>query len=549
MEESHPTTGPDVLVDPLFTVQQASETEPLALPALLARLLAGHEVDRFPELAAEQRGPVWRFWVRCAAKVLHELRIRVEQVERREPHALAAEIRDVLARHAPEGAWALYQPDPTRPGFLQIPTPDGRSPGKGNNYSLRSLGLLTSVLGGKNHERKVDVARELTAEQTAYALIEYQLSAVFGGRGNYETQLMGSRSGAGSGVPFMGVRIGDSVSETFRHDVQVMLGDWVETAHHLGGTVWALWAQRWDGRSQIGSDQLDPAFIPIARMVRLQPPREGRFRGVWFRPTDTGRVRDHTAGGVLGDPFTPLVPDPKTGAPKVRGTLRKGYDYTEVVRLLVGTDEQGRTASRSVQLLAATAGDQRPDLRVVFEGTAFEQGKTGGFHRREVILPPGIKDWFIDPSPVREAHSRMLKRVRDTKTALRGAARILLNGELRPRDGDAGKTEVFAALLEQRADAVYLEHLWDAVAAIEREEEDATGAWATWLSAQAAEIFRSSLGMLPSSTGRRWEREVSAEGYLTWKLAQLRGEVVPGGVAEMEDQDTEFTEADEEEDA
>ncbi len=523
MDEPSPSPGPDLLTDSLFTVRRGSDTRALTLPALLARLLAGDEVDSFVELSAEQRGYIWRFWVRCAAKVLHELGWSVEQAQSRESNALAADIGETLAALAPEGAWKLYQPDAAKPGFLQIPTPDGAAPGTGNNYKPNSLGLLTSTIGGKNHERKADVARELTPEQTAYALIEYQLSAIFGGRGNSETQLLGSRSGAGSGTPFMGARIGGSGGETFRHDVRVVLDGWANVARGLQGQVWALWAEPWNGRDQLASERLDPAFIPVARMIRLGAPEGEIFRTVWFRPTDTGRVRDHTDGGVLGDPLTPLVPDPKTGAPKVRGTLRKGYDYTEVVRLLFPAEENG-TPSPSVQVLAARGDDEGTELRVVFAGTAYEQGKTGGFHRREVLLPPDSADLFADPEPVRFAHEQMLQTVKNAKGALRGAARILLNGELRPRDGDAGKTDAFAAQLEQRADAAYLEHLWDAAAAKKRDEENCALPWAQWLSQQAEEIFRTSLGMLPSSTGRRWERETSAEAYLKWKLAQLRGE-------------------------
>ena len=293
MSTQAPPVPLNVLAEPLFTVTVGGKTRILPLATLLATLLAGDtEIDSFPILTAEQRGHWNRFLVRCAAKALHELGLSVEQARRRGAEALAAEILDALRGIAPESAWLLHQPEPARPGFLQIPTPDGKPPGKSNNYSERPASLLTSTIGGKNHERKADVARELTPEQAAYALIEYQFSAVYGGRGNYETQLLGSRSGAGSGVPFMGPRIGDSRAETFRHDVGVLLGGWQRTAAELQGSVWALWVERWDGKGQLGSERLDPAFIPVARMVRLAVPEDGVFRTVWFRPTDTGRVRD-----------------------------------------------------------------------------------------------------------------------------------------------------------------------------------------------------------------------------------------------------------------
>ncbi|HEV2733936.1 MAG TPA: hypothetical protein VGV85_03820 [Longimicrobiaceae bacterium] len=443
-------------------------------------------------------------------------------------------IEGALRARAPEGAWHLYQPDPTRPGFLQPPTPDGRAPGAANNYKENSLGLLTSTVGIKNHERKFDMGRALTAEATVYALVEYQLGAIFGGRGNYASQLMGSASGAGSGSPFQGARIAGSNRETFRHDVGVLLSRWDEVARELGGPVWALWAESWDGASQLGSERLDPAFIPFARAVRLGAPKDRVFSTVWFRPSSVARVRDHKGGGVLGDPFTPFVPDPKTGSLKVRGTLRKGYDYTEVVRLLFGTDEQGGQASASVRALADRGELERGDLAVVFEGTAYEQGKTGGYHRRVVLLPTtGGRDvlgWFDNPHPVRKAHTAMWGAVGATKRALRGACRILLTGEPRPKDGDAARVEASAALLEQWVDAAYLGFLFEVAPRAEHDEDGWLTPWTTWLEGRAHAAFRASLGALPTSTARRLEREVQAESYLSYKLSLLRSQ--GGGVGE-----------------
>ncbi len=522
-EALNPPPGPDLLTDPLFTIMDKDgETVTLPLPDLLARLLTGEEVATFPDIAAEQRGYVWRFFVRCAAKALHE----IGSVAGQGPGELARAIERTLRTLTPEGAWLLYQPNPAWSGFLQISTPDGNPPGAANNYSLRSPSLLTSTIGGKNHEKKSDVARELLPEQAVYALIEYQLSAIFGGRGNYETQLLGSRSGAGSGVPFMGARIGGSNRATFQHDVRVVLDQWRNVADETGlkGSLWALWAEPWDGKSQLGSERLDPAFIPVARMVRLGLPENGLFQTVWFRPTDAGRVRDHTGGGVLGDPFTPLVPDPKTGSPKVRGTMRDGYSYREVVRLLFGDDSLGGTRSPSVDTLVSLADQGRTDVQVVFEGTAYEQGKTGGFHRREVLLPAYARRRIRHAAPIRAAHGVMLQRVQDAKKALRGSARILLNGELKPRQGDEGKTGGPVAELDRRVDAVYLEHLFGAA---ERKEEQSGDnwiqPWLDWLAAETMQVFHATRGMLPTTTSRRYEREIQAESYLGYKMWELRG--------------------------
>lgn len=539
--------GPDLLRDPVFTISPDGSGHPLTLPDLLARLLCGPEVEAFPHLAAEQRGHWWRFLVRCAARGLRELRLDVDAARGRGAEALSAGLAEALEKLAP-GGWALHQPDPVRPGFLQCPSGEGTPETAG--YRTESMALLTSAIGSKNHERKVEVGRELSAEQAAYALVEYQLGAVFGGRGNYGSQVMGSASGAGSGAPFMGARIGGSNVRSFRHDVAVLLEEWEEIRRGRGlrGAVWALWTEPWDGKGQLGSERLDPAFIPFARRVRLDAPEGGVFRTVWFRASDAARVRDHTGGGHLGDPFAPLVPDPKDRSEsvyKVRGTLAKGYDYAEVVRLLFGAGKKGE-ASPSVRALADRHDAHSSDLSVVFEGTAYEQGKTLGFHRREVLLPIvgqiASAVFLQDPESVRDAHSEMFARVAEARSILRGAARILLSGSTKRREADDAKAEIPAAALERAVDAVYLPRLLEAAARLREGDDGWRAGWRATLTELAREAFRESLPAIPVAVSRRLQRECDAEAYLEWRLHQLR----EGAAVSTDHPDTEPAEAEDE---
>lgn len=506
----------DLLSERCLTIDQMDPPVMMTLPELLTRLLTGPDVEDFPNLAAEQHGYWWRFMVRCAAKALHELGMSVEAAVQR--NTLAAEIAGALADAAPPGAWDLYQPDPSLPAFLQPPDPEDRP--LAEKWSANSPSLLTGALGAKMHERKPELVRELTPEQAVYALVEYQSGAIYGGRGNYPSQLMGSASGAGSGTPFMGASIGGSRVETFRHDVATLLGRWEAIRSGPESNVWALWAESWDGKSRIQSRRLDPAFIPVARRVRLGAPDEdGRFRTVWFRPSEGPRVEDLSGGGNLGDPFTPLVRDPKDESRlKVRGTLGWGYNYTEVVRLLFGEDAR---PSPSVEALRDADDGSRADLYVVFEGVAYEQGKTGGFHRREVLLPPGIADLFTDPDPVRATHAQMLKRVKDAKSALRGAARIYMTGTPRARDGDAARADLPAGEIEPRVDAVYLDHLFTFADRQAGGDESWLWEWGGVLRDLARNAFRRTLPTLPGSLARRYERETAAWDYLGYKLAEL----------------------------
>lgn len=448
---------------------------------------------------------------------------------------LEAGLRDALRAAAGDpdgsrGAWSLHQPDAGLPGFLQPPTPGGGAPER-EKYALNTPSLLTSAIGSKNHERKVDAARSLDAEQAVYALVEFQLGAVFGGRGNYGSQIMGSASGAGSGSPFMGVRLGSGENESFRHDVDVLLSWWgrIRDEHGLRGTVWALWTEPWDGESSLPSQRLEPAFIPLARLVRLGPPTDGgAFEAVWFRATNKARVDDRSGGGNLGDPFTPRVPDAKNPEQlKVRGALEGGYGYTEVANLLFHTDAK-RPGIPSPSVLAArgTLSDGRQDVRVLFEGTAFEQGKTVGFYRREVLLPLSADAWLSEePVPaIREVNDDLLTAVRQVKSALNGAARILLSGEPKLRDGDGGKIAPPADWFDAAVDREYLDWLLRAAERHARSDDAWRGEWARRLEVLALEAFRQTAGAVPTATARRYERTVRAQSWLERRLRRIRSD-------------------------
>ncbi|MCC7494930.1 MAG: type I-E CRISPR-associated protein Cse1/CasA [Fimbriimonadaceae bacterium] len=519
----------DLLQDPLLTIAGPDGRVVVCLPELLRRLLQGPEVTGFPELAPEQRGYWWRFLVRCATKALLELDCGPDE-------ATTDDLRGVLRDLVPDGGWCLYQPDPARPGFLQVPTPNL------TGYVRRPISMLTGAIGSKNHERKADAIRSLTAEQAVYALVEFQTAAIYAANRGYESQLTGSRDCKGSGTPFMGARIRHSDVLTFRHDVAAMAGAYETMAEHLRGTVWAIWCLPWDGQTPLPAVQLDPAFICLARMLRLASPEGGLFAAIHYRPTHSTakgasggapRVQDPFArpakgkhpppSGVFGDAFTPVIAT--EDGPKVRGTLEHGYSYTEVVMLLFGGTKDARR-SPSVEALVKAADLDRDDLAVTFEGVAYDQGKTLGFHRREVLLPAIGGDWLSDPTPIRTAHAHLLSVVDDAKSALRGAARIVLSGAPRPRSGDKKKADRPAAVLEQRVDACYLDFLFGAAATIQ--EQGAAVRFdlpfLEWLQEAAEAALATALPELPVSTNQRFERELRAEAFLKARLRKLRGE-------------------------
>jgi hypothetical protein len=249
------------------------------------------------------------------------------------------------------------------------------------------------------------------------------------------------------------------------------------------------------------------------------------FDGVWFRASSKARVEDLTGGGNFGDPFTPLIPDAKhPDTLKVRGTLDGGYGYLEITNLLFGTDgKRPGTPSPSVKALAQMQEeDERADVRVLFEGTALEQGKTVGFHRREVLLHSNTSELIGNPAPARAVHGEMLDIVKRAKNALRGAVRILLSGTAKPRDGDDGKIALPTDDLDARVDQIYLDSLLDSAARYEADDASWRIVWARNLERLALESFDATAGSIPTATSRQYERQAIAKHRLGRRLRDIR---------------------------
>lgn len=508
----------NVLVHPVITVLYNNDVKRMSLLSIISSLFTDENVRGFPRLAAEQRSYWYRVLVRVGGKALRVLGMAPGEVEALAPDELEARLRAALSSVTRLDDWLLYQHDCSKPAFLQPPTPSGKDP-EACNYRAEDCSILTQTLGGKGHERKVGVTRTLDAESLVFALIEYHSSVPFGGRGNYESQLMGSRSGAGSGTPFMGVSIAGSLAKTFRHDASVLLNSWSETARYLQGDHWALWTESWDGSDQIPSTSLDPAFIPFARLVRLGEPKDGVFDTVWFHTSEGSRVNDLTNGGRLGDPFTPLVPDPKAGHLKVRGTLKKGYDYIEVAKLLFEFDDAKSSPSVASITMSRANLD---DVSVVFEGTAYEQGKTGGFHRRSIRLPRGpgaFRRLFGRESVTAAVHHKMLELTQQAKKTLRSALSLLLTHEYLASDSARAKIDERLYVLDTLIDAHYMDFLFDA--ALAEDAENRTRAYSTWLFETIVdEIYPAAARALPRSEGRRFADLVVSEAYLRGRLRE-----------------------------
>lgn len=529
-------TQVNVLADPIFRVVSPGGIERTrSLPEILALLCQEDDpIASYPGLVVAQWSHWYRFLVRCMSKALRLMNASMEETGEWPSETLVERIREVLAESAGGmSAWDVVPATDEAAGFLQSPV-SGAASATEAGYKSKPIANLTALIGSKEFERKSEAARDLPAAEVVYGLIEFQGGVIFGGRGNYETPLTPSRSGKGSGVPFMGLQLDGGSGATFRWDVQVLLDDWDRIVTKLGmrGSVWALWAEPWDGSDSMPASQLEPAFIPYARMVRISAPdANGRFSEFLFRASEASRVDDHTEGAVLGDPFTPFFQNPKSpDQVKVRGVMEHGFTYGEVAELL-GFGERGTPSASVAAFLRQEQSVEVSGVSVLFEGVAFEQGKTLGFHRRRVPLPvePGGGLTFADPDPFRRAHASMLEMLGEAKRVLRAASRVALHGEARPRKGDEAQAGLAADDLDRQAEAddTYLRFLFHAGRREAEAEEEWREEWLDWLERASRSAFDRTLPALPGPGSQRFARHMQALNYLDYRLAAFRADNTP----------------------
>jgi len=533
MGDSHADDRPvlNVLTSSLFVVRGSDGAETTrSLTSLIALLLTEDDpVAGYPGLTIEQRSHWHRFLVRCAARALRTMEVDIATATEMARRELSDRVEAALIDAAGDlSAWDLVPESPSVAGFLQTPVTGAETPDEAG-YRRRAIAELTALIGSKEFERKSEAARYLDAHEVVYGLIEYQSGVIYGGRGNYPTALTPSNSGKGSGVPFMGIEFDDAGGRTFQWGVETLLADWsmIRDERGLQGTVWAVWTRAWDGKGSLPSTQLDPAFIPYARMVRIcAPDALGRFDGFLFRSSNDAAITDHTDGAVFGDPFTALFPNPKHEDQwKVRGVMERGFGYSEVVELL-GFGDRGQPSRSVERFYHEPDSAELPNVGVRFEGVAYEQGKTLGFHTRRIPLPVSSLGalTFSDPDPFREVHSGMLERIDEVKRILRAASRIVLHGEPRPHTGDDALVALSTNALDEWADrdGRYLDFLFRAAREQIAGSEAWIEEWAKELSAKGKAVFNRALPSLPAPGAQRLEREVSALSYVDRKLWTFR---------------------------
>ncbi|MGI2325518.1 MULTISPECIES: type I-E CRISPR-associated protein Cse1/CasA [unclassified Methylococcus] len=501
----------NLLTDPLFRVETPDGIERLSLPQLL-EALGQDRVESLLGLQRHQEDAFHIFLCYLAGAVL----AREARSEPRQPEDFWHEGIRKLTGRDDDWAWTLIVDDVTQPAFMQAPVPDKKDFGA-FKLKARTADALDILPTAKNHDVKASRSGATSPDGWVYALVSLQTMSGFFGQGNYGIARMNGGFGSRPAVAVyhaerMGMRWHCDVTRLVGIREELLAGPW---GYRERGIV-LVWEQPWDLESSLSLNVLDPFYIEIARAVRLMG--DGKNVQAFGASTKAARLAAGDAGGVLGDPWTPVnVADKKKGQSAM--TVSASGLSPELIRNVLFED--GFRAARMQCLLEENEGQS-----CLFSATVLVrgQGTTDGFHHVAIPVPARAHRLFR-----RRSERDRLASI--SKTALNDAKEIQ-NRVLKPSvialleagpdkiDFDRREVNLWLNEATQRFSAAWSEDyfpwLWR-----QAEQDDADAARLEWLRAlrdKAHKVLEEAIARYPSREGRRYRARVKAEGLFHGSL-------------------------------
>lgn len=503
----------NLLSDPMISIATTTGTKKASLPQVLAWLSDGSLVA-FPALRAHQED-VWHvFLVQLAASIIARSPGRDPENPPTDPQfwqeGLLALAKDKTT------AWQLVVGNLLNPAFFQHPLAMVEDI---HNFKPRfqTPDELDVLVTAKNHDLKKARIDPQDVEAWVYALVCYQTTSGFLGRGNYGIIRM---NGGFASRPIVALVRSRQPSARFREELPVVCRLRRRAIEAFGyqtdGPV-LTWLEPWTRKShQYHFTDLDPLFIETPRALRLQRNEKGGVAG-FAAPSEARQIGpENVENGDVGDPWIPINVENKKG----RAALALGGN--------------GWTAERVCKLLFEQGFEltelQRPRLSpqaLWFVGSALVrgQGKTEGFHRCAVPIPPRALTWLTgsEKEALANRAQSFLKLAREVEQALRKALTALLKGgPSDPDDGGealtpwiSGTCEAFSRQWQSR----FFDQLWGT---LDLPEEGAVRAWAQAIVPQAEDLLAATPSQLPVPQARKYRAQVASE-RIFWGMLWKKG--------------------------
>ena len=462
----------------------------LTLPGVLARL-ADSELSTiaFTGLQSHQSHAWHAFLVQLAAMVCQRAGVAESPTD---AAWWADRLRDLAGGDA---AWTLVVSDLAQPAFMQPPVPEGTLDGFVNH--LATPGALDLLVTAKNHDRKLETGSGDNAESWLFAFVSLQTGQGYSGKANYGVFRMNGGLGSRPGI---GIQAGLDLGAVFRRDVNVVTTarcGVMERGMFLEDGLPLLWLKPWDGQKSLTWSELDPWAIECCRRVRLMKVAE-EFSAVMVS-TKVARVKvpdDHT--GNVGDPWTPIGRAAKNLG-KALTLPGAGFTYHRVADLLLS----GNWVPPPSQIIGPNDTD---DLRWYGRTLVRGQGKTEGWHEREIPIPATLRSRFATKSE-RDRLADTAKHMIANAGVMR--LNILKSSLLSLWEDAEGRINDGLMRLEQGVDIAFFPHLWD--------HPDSLDAWRERLADLARIILDQDISTLGPSVDR-WRRISAAQSRFHFLL-------------------------------
>jgi len=504
----------NLLSTAVFDVETPDEpARRLTLPGVLAALSRNERLT-FPALRPHQ-APTWHVFLVQLGYLALEASDRLQAPSLpTEEETWAGALRALTPDWPGDEPWSLVAP-PEAPAFLQPPAPD-YSAAK-FKAAFEAPDDLDMLITSKNHDLKGARASAPDAEDWVFALISLQTQEGFGGSGNYGVARMNGGYGA---RPVVSLAPRGGLSR-FARDLSVLQANrnaLRSDASPFSGELGPTWLEPWTGETSLGIDRLHPLCIEVCRRVRLS--ESGGRLIARFATSSAPRIQTKFGGedgdlnGVVGDPW---IPTHKTEH-KALSITEAGFDWRQCKKLMFDAD-----GAWTMPRLAKTGRvDYAPDLVLTMSSLARGQGKTEGFHHREIIIPPGIEAVFDEAGEARAQWAEWANaHAEDAATMANKVLKpaLLVVFEKDPHD-DSGKSSVsfdnksavaaaerFLDLFDAEVDRAFFPALWEDA---EAPAEARRLAWRRQIKDFAEKTLQRGLEAGPQSEHRRYVAQARA---------------------------------------
>ncbi len=435
----------NLLTDPLIRVRIPGKTDTrMNLPGILAHLHQ-EEIDSFIGLQAHQTHAWHAFLVQLAAITLTG---NIKAFDR----SCECSWRNALLEltEGIEGAWCLINDNLQTPAFMQPPVPEKTL--KDFDLAYETPDELDILITSKNHDIKQRRLGQPDLDHWIFALISLQTMQGFLGAGNYGIFRMNGGFGNRPCVNFSPTY---AFKDRFQRDLSILIANKAKTMDQYGfnpSIPPLLWTIPWDGNVPLEFSSLDPFCIEVCRRIRLSL-QEGK-PAVYFKPTKAARIQSIDLNGLTADPWTPIqknLKEPKS----LTLNNSKGFEYNIVAEILL-------TGNYHLELCSKIHHDDQNDLICNLSALVRGQGKTDGYHERNIHIPKKNIPSFLDPEKnqkLTQLSKARIENVNSMSNALKSSLMAFFNTLSKSQLGRKISNELLK--FETIVDSKFFEYLFE----------------------------------------------------------------------------------------